>query len=256
MIKFCIITCTYKAENELPRTLESVRKQTYGNIYHIIIDGASPDKTVMIALEYANICNEGVDGHTVKIVSEKDNGLYDAMNKALNLAEGDYILFLNAGDAFADDRTLESIAEQIDCNYNGNLPGVIYGNTDIINEKGVFQKHRRLQPPETLTWKSFQQGMLVCHQAFYARTDLAKKTPYNQLYHFSADVDWCIRIMKKAEEKGLALHNTHLTLCKYLAGGMSIKNHRASLKERFIIMKKHYGLLPTVLFHIWFLVRK
>ena len=77
--------------------------------------------------------------------------------------------------------------------------------------------------------------MLVCHQAFFARRDLVE--PYDLRYRFSADFDWCIRIMKKAD----VLHNTHLTLIDYLNEGMTTRNHKASLKERFRIMSRHYG---------------
>lgn len=102
---------------------------------------------------------------------------------------------------------------------------------------------RRLSAPATLTWKSFKQGMLVCHQAFFARRDLVE--PYDLRYRFSADFDWCIRIMKKAD----VLHNTHLTLIDYLNEGMTTRNHKASLKERFRIMSRHYGWASTVTHH-------
>ena len=253
MPSFCIITCTYNAEKELPRTLKSVEEQSYDKVSHIIIDGKSSDKTVELAHAYAANTN---GRHKVKVVSEKDNGLYDAMNKGIQQAEGDYILFLNAGDTLADEHTLRRIATQINNAHYKELPAVIYGKTDIVDANGRFLHHRRLQPPEKLTWKSFLNGMLVCHQAFYARTDLARQTPYDQTYRLSADVDWCIRIMKAAAAKTLPLHNTHLTLCQYLEGGMSIKNHRASLIERFQIMRKHYGLMHTICVHIWFVIRK
>lgn len=135
------------------------------------------------------------------------------------------------------------------------LPGVLYGNTDIVDDEGHFLRHRRLQPPERLTWRSFRQGMLVCHQAFYARTDLAKANPYNMQYRFSADVDWCIRVMKAAELQGLPLRNVDAVVVNYLDGGMTVKNHRASLRERFRLMRHHYGLLPTLAMHAWFVLR-
>lgn len=91
--------------------------------------------------------------------------------------------------------------------------------------------------------------MLVCHQAFFAKRTLAE--PYDLRYRFSADFDWCIRIMKKSK----VLHNTHLTLIDYLEEGMTTRNHKASLHERFRIMAKHYGWLSTVAHHAWFVVR-
>ena len=87
------------------------------------------------------------------------------------------------------------------------LPGVLYGDTDIVDATGRFLHHRRLQPPAHLSWRSFRWGMLVCHQSFYARTDLAKGIHYNLDYRFSADVDWCIRVMKESARLHLPLRN-------------------------------------------------
>ena len=247
MIYFTIITCTYDASKYIDRTLASVQEQSYPHIEHFIIDGVSKDDTVKKAQTYA------YDSHYPVIVkSEPDKGLYDAMNKGIQLAKGNYIIFLNAGDVFHEEDTLTCIAEQLK---GKPLPGVIYGDTDIVDNKGNFIRKRRLAPPEKLSWKSFKQGMLVCHQSFYARTDIAKQVPYNLHYRYSADVDWCIRIMKEAEKQGLVLWNTHKTLCSYLEGGMTEKSHRASLKERFMVMSDHYGTLTTIIQHLWFVVR-
>ena len=123
------------------------------------------------------------------------------------------------------------------------------GETAIVDEKRHFQRMRRLSAPEVLTWKSFKQGMLVCHQAFFARHTLVE--PYDLKFRYSADFDWCVRIMKKAR----TLHNTHLTIIDYLDEGMTTQNRKASLKERFRIMAKHYGLISTVAHHAWFVLR-
>ncbi len=266
MIKFCIITCTYNAERLIQRTLDSVASQTWSGVHHLIIDGASSDDTVRIVNDTAQaptirgeattIRPAGYDnGKKVTIVSEPDKGLYDAMNKGLRLADGDYVLFLNAGDTFASSETLQRIAEAINGNDNG-LPGVIYGDTDIVDAANHYVGKREHDPPEKLTWRSFQNGMLVCHQAFYVRTDIAKEVKYDMQYRFSADVDWCIRVMKVCEERGLTLLNMHRVLCHFLAGGMTIKNHRESLQERFHIMVKHYGLWTTIKKHIGFVINK
>lgn len=97
--------------------------------------------------------------------------------------------------------------------------------------------------------------MLVCHQAFYARTDIARAEPYDLRYSFSADVDWCIRIMKRAEREHLQLLRLPEVVADYLDGGMTNKNHRASLFERFRIMRRHYGLFSTLAMHAWFVAR-
>lgn len=253
MIKFTIITCTYNAETVLERTLESVREQTYPHIEHLIIDGNSKDGTMTMVDDYITECEESHSQHIVKAISERDNGLYDAMNKGIKMATGDYLIFLNAGDKLREPGTLEAVVASLD--EPKEAVGVIYGDTDIVDDEGHFLHKRRLSPPEKLTWKSFKEGMLVCHQSFYARADIAKSNLYSMEYRISADVDWCIRIMKEADVKGLKLHNSHLILTSYLDGGMSIKNHRASLLERFRIMAHHYGWLTTVGMHLWFVVR-
>ncbi len=259
MIKFSIVTITYNAATVLTRTTDSVLAQTYPNVEHIIVDGASNDGTADMATDYKRRSDASTNGHEVRVISEPDKGLYDAMNKGLALATGDYVCFLNAGDFFPDGSTLSTIhanarlAERQEA--GEGLPAVLYGDTDWVDNDGRYISRRRLTPPETLTWRSFMKGMLVCHQAFYARTDIARRTPYDLRYHFSADVDWCIRIMKEARRMGLPLVNVHATVADYQREGQSTENHRASLLERFDIMKRHYGLPATLAMHAWFVIR-
>lgn len=253
MIKFTIVTCTYNAEAVLQRTLDSVMKQTYCNIEHLIIDGVSKDKTLTMVKAYQHKNDVGESAHEILVFSEPDKGLYDAMNKGIDRATGDYLIFLNAGDVFSSEDTLEFVEG---CVGEGEeLPGVLYGDTDIVNMEGHFLRHRRLTPPKRLSWRSFMWGMLVCHQSFYARADIAKGIHYNLDYRFSADVDWCIRIMREAARRHLPLRNVNAVITNYLDGGMSVQNHKASLKERFQVMRSHYGLLTTLFVHAWFAVR-
>jgi glycosyltransferase involved in cell wall biosynthesis len=236
--RFSIITVTYNAEKVIEKTIQSIVGQTYKNYEYIIIDGASKDSTLAIIDKYRDNVN--------KLISEPDKGLYDAMNKGLAAASGDYLCFLNAGDIFHESNTLQLISDSISGN---TLPDIIYGETAIVDKDDNFLHMRRLKSPETLTWKSFKQGMLVCHQAFFAKRTLAE--PFDLSYRFSADFDWCIRVMKKAS----TLHNTHITIIDYLDEGLTTQNHKASLKERFRIMAKHYGWISTVAHHIWFVIR-
>ena len=253
MIKFTIVTCTYNAEAVLQRTLDSVMKQTYCNIEHLIIDGVSKDKTLTMVKAYQHKNDVGESAHEILVFSEPDKGLYDAMNKGIDRATGDYLIFLNAGDVFSSEDTLEFVEG---CVGEGEeLPGVLYGDTDIVNMDGHFLRHRRLTPPKRLSWRSFMWGMLVCHQSFYARADIAKGIHYNLDYRFSADVDWCIRIMREAARRHLPLRNVNAVITNCLDGGMSVQNHKASLKERFQVMRSHYGLLTTLFVHAWFVVR-
>ena len=253
MIHFSIITITYQAEAVLEKTVESVLEQQYAYVEHLIIDGASKDRTVAIAEAYKERSDAADNGHSVLITSEPDKGLYDAMNKGLVKATGDYVVFLNAGDFLPSPHTLETVAA---CVGEGEeLPAVLYGETDIVDSNYQFLRHRRLKVPKVLTWRSFRQGMLVCHQAFYARTDLARTLLYNTAYCHSADVDWCIRVMKEAERRGLPMRQVDAVIANFLAGGDSKQNHRASLNERFHVMCKHYGFFSTIIMHLWFVIR-
>lgn len=258
MITFSIVTITYNADNVLGKTVDSVFSQTYPHVEHVIIDGASTDDTLQVAQDYMQRSYAASNGHEIRIVSEPDNGLYDAMNKGLRQVSGDYVLFLNAGDFFPDSEVLFNIARNVGLEgvSREKLPVVLYGNTDIVDNDGRFLRHRRLQPPANLSWRSFRHGMLVCHQAFYARLDIAKTLPYDCRYRFSADVDWCIRIMKEAEIRHLPLLNLHLVVANYTEEGQSTIHHRESLNERYQIMCHHYGKIPTIFMHLWFAVRQ
>ena len=256
MTKFSIITITYNAEAFLPRTVESVLSQHYRDIEHIIIDGASTDSTLSVAQDYMQRSYAAQNGHEVRIVSEPDNGLYDAMNKGLRQASGDYICFLNAGDFFPNANVLDTIVSRsLTGKSRQQLPAVIYGDTDIVDNDGNFLSHRRLAPPRNLTWRSFRKGMLVCHQAFYARLDIARTVPYDTRYRYSADVDWCIRVMKEAERMGAGLAYVDSVVVNYTQEGQTTKHHRDSLKERYRVMQCHYGAFTTALMHAWFAVR-
>lgn len=237
--KFSVITVTYNAAAVLEDTIQSVILQTYHHVEYIIVDGASKDGTLAIVDRYRD--------RIARVVSEPDKGLYDAMNKGIELATGDYLCFLNAGDSFHEDDTLQQMVHTLSAQVE--LPDVLYGETELVDQEGHFIRMRRLSAPEVLTWRCFKQGMLVCHQAFFAKRSLVE--PYDLQYRFSADFDWCIRVMKKAR----TLHNTHLTVIDYLEEGMTTQNRKASLRERFRIMVRHYGWISTVAHHAWFVVR-
>ncbi len=246
-MKISIITVTYNAEATIERTMRSVAEQTYAAHEHLVIDGASQDRTVELARQFP----------CATVVSEPDEGLYDAMNKGLRLATGDFICFLNAGDTLHCKDTLAHIAAEATHRW-GESAGtgdiaILYGDTNIVDNKGDFLRPRRLTPPEHLTWRSFKEGMLVCHQAFYINRQVAQ--PYDLTYRYSADFDWCIRCMKEGEKQGMRNIYVKEPVADYLNEGMTTANHKASLKERFRIMVKHYGLLATILQHIWFIFR-
>ncbi|MBO7120460.1 MAG: glycosyltransferase [Bacteroidaceae bacterium] len=250
---FTIATVTYNAEATLGRTLKSVASQDYDRIEHLIIDGCSKDHTLSLVQRYVE---ENQARHNIRLVCEPDSGLYDAMNKAILAATGDYIVFLNAGDCLHSTDTISALAQQAGWVKGSHRhPAILYGDTHIVDDEGNFLRRRRLTPPEVLTTDSFSNGMLVCHQSFYVRTDIAKQELYNLDYLFSADFDWCIRIIRRATRRRIRIVNTHLVLTDYLNEGMTTQNHQASLKERFRIMVHYYGWLTTLFKHFWFIIR-
>ena len=235
--RISIITICYNAASTITRTLRSVSAQTYPNIQYLIIDGASKDNTLELVHELAP---------EAEIYSERDKGIYDAMNKGLDRATGDYVWYVNAGDALVSPTTVEDLVRAT-CT-GDSLPDVLYGDTRLIDAEGHDLGLRRLRPPHQLDWRSFRSGMLVCHQAFVAKRTISPH--YDLSYRFSADVDWCIRVLKEA--KTTAFYPEPIAL--YLNEGTTTANHRASLIERFQVMRHHYGLVTTVLEHLRFLV--
>jgi len=235
---FSIVTVTYNAAQWLERTIQSVIIQSCSCIEYIIIDGNSTDGTLDIIKKYQSSITH--------CISEPDKGLYDAMNKGLHLASGDYVWFLNAGDTLYSENTIQEIVNRLNAE---NLPDIIYGETQITDSQGDSLGMRRLKAPENLSWKSFSMGMLVCHQSFLVKRTIAP--PYDLQYRFAADYDWCIRCLKKAD----TIFNMHLTLSRFLEAGLSAANRKEALKERYRIMCKNYGKLPTQIRHLWFALR-
>lgn len=234
-----IITVTYNAAQYLERTVVNVLSQSYPGIEYIVIDGGSTDGTVEIIKQYAS----GISYW----VSEPDKGLYDAMNKGLLKATGDYVWFMNAGDTLHTTDTAQQVVDSL--KKKKQLPDVLYGEAMIVDANGRSLGMRRLKAPKKLTWKSFRMGMLVCHQSFLAKREIAPL--YNTDYRWVADFDWCIQCLKRAE----SIHNTSLVLSDFLEAGMSTVSRKASLKERYRVMERYYGSVSTCILHGWFAMR-
>lgn len=237
---FAIITASYNASSTLPATLASVDEQTFTDYEHIIVDGASTDGSVDIVKAAAN--------ERRRLSAEPDKGIYDAMNKGMAMTTGRYLIFLNAGDTFHDRNTLGRIAKAIKDNNN---PGIVYGQTILVDKDRKYMGERHLTAPKELSFKSFATGMLVCHQAFVALRQITDF--YDLNYRFSADYEWCLRCLQHSR------HNVYLgdePIIDYLNEGVTTRNHKASLKERFDIMCDYYGTVPTVVRHIGFAFRQ
>jgi len=234
---FSIITVTWNAAGVLPATLDSVSRQTSSDYEMLIVDGASTDNTLEVARR-ASIA-------TMRVFSEPDQGLYDAMNKGIAQARGRYLMFLNAGDALADETVLARLAV-----LSADNPDVMYGQTQLVNAAREVVGKRHLTAPRKLTARSFLDGMVVCHQAFVVRRELAPR--YDLRYRYSADYDWCLRVLEVSQRNAYAGDEP---LISYLSDGLTTQHHGTSLWERYCIMCRHYGWRAATLRHLSFVPR-
>jgi glycosyltransferase involved in cell wall biosynthesis len=225
-----IITIVYNNARDIERTMRSVLNQSYPHVEYLVIDGASTDGTKEIIERYRD--------QLAVCISEPDKGIYDAMNKGLKLATGDYVLFMNSGDELYDQETVAAVfAAEADAD-------IYYGETEMFNADWESLGQRRHQAPAQFTWKSFKYGMSISHQAIYIKRAITE--PYDLQYRYSADIDWIIKAAKKARK----IVNTRRYVAKYLVGGVSKQKHLESLKERFHIFSKYYGLIPNLFNHV------
>jgi glycosyltransferase involved in cell wall biosynthesis len=234
-----IITVTYNAALFVERTLKSLAVQSQTNFEYIVIDGNSKDDTLHILSKYSFLIS--------KLISEPDNGIYDAMNKGLKLATGKYVWFMNAGDEVYDEDTV--------CNlryYMKDVVDIIYGDTMMVSEDGLdIGLRSNVTPhklPNTLTKNSFRYGMVVCHQSFIVKKEIA---PAYIQHNLSADIDWEIKCVEKSKTSV----KTDFIISKYLLGGISKQNHRKSLIDRFLVLKTHFGVWQNLLAHLYIILR-
>jgi glycosyltransferase involved in cell wall biosynthesis len=169
-------------------------------------------------------------------------GLYDAMNKGLDVATGDFLVFLNAGDRLFSPKTIEQLAKLAT-----NQTDILFGETLLVDNNrlpiGTMSELSTRKLPKKLTKNSMQRGMVVVHQSFYARRSIAPR--FDLSWKLCADIDWVINCLEKSRE---TVHSQQI-LTEYLMGGLSKQRHQASLKERFLILRKHFGLFSTVFNH-------
>ncbi|GIV24586.1 MAG: glycosyl transferase [Bacteroidia bacterium] len=224
--KLSILTVTYQAEETLPLTLRSVAAQTWTDWEHLFVDGASRDGTIALIREYAEKIGR------VRWISEPDRGLYDAMNKALQLAEGEFVIFLNAGDAFWAPDTLEKVFTQAPTEAD-----VLYGDHRYVDRQGqlLLRPRHRPYPQPPLRAAHFQTGMVICHQALIVRREKAPLFDLN--YRLAADLDWTIRLLATHPRT----YDTRRVLIRYLAGGLSAQRLHRYLRERTQILYRHFG---------------
>lgn len=233
-MKISIVTVTYNAAGVLEKTLQSILNQTSKDFECLIIDGASTDGTLDIIRKYQ-------DRENLRYISEKDWGLYDAMNKGISLAKGEYVWFINAGDKIYAPTTVEQILQKLEKNPQAD---VVYGQSLIVDENDNPLGERHKIAPKNLKVKSLLKGLVVCHQSILVRRSIAPT--YNLRYKISADYNWTIEALKKSRQ------NLYIDayLSKFMISGISAKYRKLSLIERYHIMKKHFGTIPTLWAHV------
>ena len=219
-MKITIITITYNAERWLEKTMRSVLGQTCKDYEYLIIDGASTDNT----LEIVKRLEPAFEGRLIR-QSEPDKGLYDAMNKGLARAKGEFVWFINAGDEIYAPETLAHVVAAATAETD-----IVYGKSCVINAADLQRNH-------------LLNGLVVSHQAIIVRRQIA--APYDLQYRISADYDWVIKAVS------VSRRNCYLDepLCKFLTEGVSKKQRKRSWEERFVIMRRHFGLFRTLWAH-------
>lgn len=238
---FSVITVTLNSEKTILRTLKSVNNQTFKKFEYIIIDGLSIDSTLDIVKKNLN--------HKKILVSEKDNGIYSAMNKGILLAKGKYIVFLNSDDWF-NNSTLQNVFNFIK---NNNYPDIIYGNARFYNNKNfIFKSKANLS--------NIKFNMSLLHSSVYIKKDIIKKFLFSEKYLVSSDYDQILKLHKKYK-----FYYYNRSLSNISLGGIS-SNILISSKEFFIIQIKYNGIIFGILnfltryhyrlFYILFLIIK
>ena len=215
-MKVSVITISYNANKTIEKTLNSIASQSYSNIEHIIVDGGSKDSTI-------EICNSFP--HVSKIISEPDNGVYDAFNKGLNIATGDVIGFLNSDDIFYDDNSVKEIVDA----FSKNNTDIVYGNLDYINEDGKVIRN----------WisKNYQKGLvkkawMPAHPTFYCKKEVYNHLGgYNDSFKIGGDFELCLRFLEVNKVTSFYLNKK---LIKMLIGGIS----NSGLKSKWTIYKE------------------
>jgi len=176
-MKITVITVCRNAQKEIAKTISSVLTQEYEDIEYIIVDGASTDGT-------CEVVKKAISGQDVTFISEPDKGLYDAMNKGIELSRGDYLIFMNAGDEFLDSKVTGDFADKLDCD-------IVYGNAvrvrdkeeNIEGYKGIFKELRL-----------FLCGRMMCHQAMFIKASVLKKYKYDLDYKITADFNFAVKV--------------------------------------------------------------
>jgi len=222
--KISIVTVTLNADKALEETARSVVCQTYKNIEFIIIDGGSSDNTLDVIKKYDNSIQHWV--------SEPDQGIYDAMNKGLDAATGDYVQFLNAGDYFVSSHSLESIIRAAQKHHD-----VIYGDIMLIDNNGESRRHHKAREFTLVQLKMRGTGV-VCHQSMLVRKSAAPR--YDAAYKYKGELNWYFDIWSRNRE--LKWFHFETPLVCYFLNGVGYQNFISNRLEWYRLLCSRFGL--------------
>ena len=219
-MQFSIITVTLNAGAVIERTLQSIAMQRNTSYELIIIDGVSTDDTLKVCQQYDKIVS--------KVIVEQDNGIYDAMNKGIDHAQGEYCLFLNAGDELYSKDTLSLVAAHF-------VEDTVLVSGDFISTS-IRGRQKYIQTNK-LSLAHLSTNFNACHQSIYIkRSHLAR---FDLQYRFLADYDSVIRTLKSCGDN----QSVYVSgpLCRYYRGGYSDTASFSREVERHRILKHHFG---------------
>ena len=239
MYKFSIITVVYNGVDVLQKTVDSIQNQTYKNFENIIVDGSSKDGT----LEYI----KSLAFDNLNYISERDNGIYDAMNKGINLSNGEYLLFLNAGDNFASNDILKNIVRKI--KDLKSKPKIIYGGANVYTEDGRFLvKLNSL----VLNKKNLNRyaTRTVCHQSIFVHNKSMKI--YSDKYRLKGELNWYYDLIGIVAQNEIL--QTDEAICDYYLGGTGDENFIENYFERINVVKVHNNLITFITTLPFFLI--
>ena len=213
-IKISIITVTFNSEKTIRDTIESVLSQDYDNIEHVIIDGDSKDNTIEIVRSYGDKISY--------FISEKDDGIYDAMNKGIKLAEGTWTIFLNSGDIFYDENILLNFSKILE----KKDEDVIHADTVVRYENMKYNSSSKIFNHKT-------HRIPFCHQSSFTKTSILNKNLFNLKYKLSSDFELFLRLFKQKKK----FTKVNMIIAEIESGGLSDTNRFQVLKENFDILK-------------------
>jgi glycosyltransferase involved in cell wall biosynthesis len=218
-----IITVALNVKDTIESTLLSIKKQSFTDYEIIVLDGGSVDGSLEILKQHQNslLC----------WISEPDKGIYDAMNKGIKMANGNWIIFMNSGDVFFDKNALEKIVKYLDGD-------VVYGDHAIYNHNP--DKYECVSVKK----RSDKHNIPFCHQSVFVRRELLQKFPFDLKYQIASDYDQYLRIKKS----GAKIKHIPVIVTMFLDGGVSSKSRLVIIREYFGITKKYWPIYASFVY--------